>query len=1122
MKAVDLLEIYRNDPHTCAISEWVESASPSVLQLKGINGSLDAIICATSLHESPGLAFIILSHEEEATYFFNDLLQLIGQEKVFFFPSPYKNSRKQDVMDKANVLRRTEVFDQIKTYNDDDSQQKIIVTYPEALKEKVVSELHLKENSFGINRSQDIDQDTLIDKLFEMGFERTDFIFEPGKFAVRGGIVDVFSYSNDHPYRIEFEGDMIGSIRTFDPETQISIVRKGAVNLIPDLQENITQDAMVSFLSLLDSRATVWVKDAKLVNELLSKTKQPALEEGGYSIFEFGTHFHFEPTATINFKTKPQPSFNKQFDMLLQDLTEKQKDNFKNIILSDSANQIERLYAIFQDISVKHHKTDVSHHDNDNDMHKYSQLFEPLILSLHEGFIDNEAKIACYTDHQIFNRYHRVVLKSSFTKKQAISLKEFKNLQKGDYVVHIDHGIGQFAGLEKIDVNGKPQEAIRLVYKEGDILYVSIHSLHRISKYAGREGHQPRIDKLGSTAWKKLKQRTKKKVKDIAKDLIKLYAERKTRKGFQFSPDSYLQTELEASFLFEDTPDQFTATADVKKDMESEIPMDRLICGDVGFGKTEIAIRAAFKAVTDSKQVAILVPTTILAMQHYNTLRNRLKEFPCNIDYLNRFKSAAQIKESIQNLASGKTDIIIGTHRLVSKDIKFKDLGLLIIDEEQKFGVSTKEKLKSLRVNVDTLTLTATPIPRTLQFSLMSARDLSVINTPPPNRQPIQTELHVYNEEIIQEAIEHEVARGGQVFFVHNRVQNIEEIAGMIQGLCPKARVVTGHGQMEGRRLEKVMIDFIDGEYDVLVATTIIESGLDIPNANTIIINNANHHGLSDIHQMRGRVGRSNKQAFCYLLTPPFSTLTTDALKRLRTIEEFSDLGSGFNIAMRDLDIRGAGNLLGAEQSGYINELGFETYHKILDEAVNELREGEFSNLFKDDQVRKAGDSSTNETTSYAKDCQIETDMEILFTDIYINTVTERLSLYKELNDIENDEDLNKFRIMLIDRFGQLPPQSEALLETIQLRWAAKQCGFEKLVLKQEKMIGYFIANKESDYYKSDTFSRMLNYIQLNASNCQMKEQKDRLTLVVQSIGSIAEAKLVLERAISSPNVVSV
>ncbi|HIO73368.1 MAG TPA: transcription-repair coupling factor, partial [Flavobacteriales bacterium] len=725
------------------------------------------------------------------------------------------------------------------------------------------------------------------------------------------------------------------------------------------------------------------------------------------------------------------------------------------------------------------------------------------------------------TDHQIFNRYHRVVLKTSFTKKQAITLKEFKNLQKGDYVVHIDHGIGQFAGLEKIDVNGKPQEAIRLIYKEGDILYVSIHSLHRISKFAGREGHQPRIDKLGSTAWKKLKQRTKKKIKDIATDLIKLYAQRKTRKGFQFSPDSYLQIELEASFLFEDTPDQFTATEDVKKDMESEIPMDRLICGDVGFGKTEIAIRAAFKAVTDSKQVAILVPTTILAMQHYNTLRNRLKDFPCNIDYLNRFKSTSQIRESIKNLESGKTDIIIGTHRLVSKDIKIKDLGLLIIDEEQKFGVSTKEKLKSLRVNVDTLTLTATPIPRTLQFSLMSARDLSVINTPPPNRQPILTELHVYNELIIKETIEHEVSRGGQVFFVHNRVQNIEEIAGMIQRLCPKVRVVTGHGQMDGQQLEKVMIDFIDGEYDVLVATTIIESGLDIPNANTIIINNANHHGLSDIHQMRGRVGRSNKQAFCYLLTPPLSTLTTDALKRLRTIEEFSDLGSGFNIAMRDLDIRGAGNLLGAEQSGYINELGFETYHKILDEAINELKEGAFSNLFQDERITKKG-AATVEITSYVKDCQIETDMEILFTDSYINTVTERLSLYKELNDIENKEDLQKFRIMLTDRFGQLPLQSEALLETIQLRWAAKECGFEKLVLKQEKMIGYFIADKESEYYKSDAFTKMLNYVQTNASSCQMKEQKDRLTLVVQSIGNILAAKQVLKQVITPSNIVSV
>ncbi|PCH99199.1 MAG: transcription-repair coupling factor [Bacteroidetes bacterium] len=1122
MKAVDLFEIYKSDERTRTIAEWLESPSPSKLHLKGISGSLDALICATSLDASTGIALVILSQEEEATYFFNDLLQLITEEAVFFFPSSYKNSRKQDVIDKANVVRRTEVFDHIKSHNDNNLKKIIIVTYPEALNEKVISEIHLEENSFTLNREQDIDQDTLIDKLFEMGFERTDFIFEPGKFAVRGGIIDVFSYSNDHPYRIEFEGDLISSIRTFDPETQISIKKKGAVNLIPDLQENIAKESMVPFLSLLDSSATVWVKDAKLIDEILTKTKQLTLEEGPYSIFEFGTNFYFKASAAIDFKSKPQPSFNKQFNMLLVDLSEKRKGQFKNIILSDSANQIERLYAIFQDLAEKTNNTKTSIDEDHYTKDSKKPLFEPLILSLHEGFIDHTVKIACYTDHQIFNRYHRVVLKSSFTKKQAITLKEFKDLQKGDYVVHIDHGIGQFAGLEKINVNGKPQEAIRLIYKEGDILYVSIHSLHRISKFAGREGHQPRIDKLGSTSWKKLKQRTKNKVKDIAKDLIKLYAQRKTKKGFQFSPDSYLQTELEASFLSEDTPDQFTATEDVKKDMESEIPMDRLICGDVGFGKTEIAIRAAFKAVTDSKQVAILVPTTILAMQHYNTLRNRLKDFPCNIDYVNRFKSTSQIKQSIENLASGKTDIIIGTHRLVSKDIKFKDIGLLIIDEEQKFGVSTKEKLKSLRVNVDTLTLTATPIPRTLQFSLMSARDLSVINTAPPNRQPIITELHVYNEELIKEAIEHEVSRGGQVFFVHNRVQNIEDIAAMIQRLCPKVRIVTGHGQMDGQKLEKVMINFIDGEYDVLVATTIIESGLDIPNANTIIINNANHHGLSDIHQMRGRVGRSNKQAFCYLLTPPLSTLTTDALKRLRTIEEFSDLGSGFNIAMRDLDIRGAGNLLGAEQSGYINELGFETYHKILDEAVNELKDGEFSNLFKDERAAKNKDSDSNGITSYAKDCQIETDMEILFTDTYINTVTERLSLYKELNDIDNDEDLDKFRTMLTDRFGQLPSQSEALLETIQLRWIAKQCGFEKLVLKQDKMIGYFISNKDSEYYNSEAFSKMLNYVQSNAASCQMKEQKDRLTLVVRSIASIAEAKRVLERAISLGDVVSV
>jgi transcription-repair coupling factor (superfamily II helicase) len=810
-----------------------------------------------------------------------------------------------------------------------------------------------------------------------------------------------------------------------------------------------------------------------------------------FPLVEFGNHFSLKPTQTITYNFSPQPSFNKNFGLLNDNLKGNIRNGLTNIIFADAAKQIERLYKIFDDISPKKEGE--------------AQLFTPILLSIHEGFIDNELKLACYTDHQLFDRYHRFRLKNSFNKKnEALTLKELKGLNPGDYITHIDYGVGRYGGLETIEVNGKMQETIRLVYKDYDIVNISIHSLHRIAKYSGKEGAEPKINKLGTNTWATLKQKTKKKVKEIAYDLIQLYAKRKALKGFKFSRDTYLQNELEASFIYEDTPDQIKSTADVKKDMESEWPMDRLICGDVGFGKTEVALRAAFKAVCDSKQVAVLVPTTILALQHFKTFRERFKDLPCNVDYINRYKSTAEQKKTLEKVTKGEVDILIGTHGIVGKGVQFRDLGLIIIDEEQKFGVAVKDKLKTFKSNVDTLTLTATPIPRTLQFSMMGARDLSVISTPPPNRYPVQTELHTFNEEIIRDAITFEVSRGGQVFFVHNRVQNIAEIAGMIQRLCPDVRVAIGHGQLEGDKLEQVMLDFVEGEYDVLVATTIIEAGLDISNANTIIINQAHMFGLSDLHQMRGRVGRSNKKAFCYLLTTPVSLLTPEARKRLKAIEEFSDLGSGFNIAMRDLDIRGAGNLLGGEQSGFINEIGFEMYQKILDEAIMELRM-EHEEL-RETEVGGSHKFTGNVHATFVSDCAIDTDMEILIPDDYVNNITERLNLYRELDDSKNEEELYRFEMQLVDRFGPVPAQTYELIHTIRLRWLAMEIGFEKLLLKNNRMVGYFIAKQDSPYYQSEVFTKVLKFVQQHPKTSKMKETNGKLTLSFEHIKSVDDA----------------
>ncbi|MCK5171119.1 MAG: transcription-repair coupling factor, partial [Bacteroidales bacterium] len=915
---------------------------------------------------------------------------------------------------------------------------------------------------------------------------------------------DIFSFASDLPYRVDFFGDEVESIRSFDIENQLSKENFSQISIVPKIvnpdKDNMDFKQTESFFHFLTQDSMVWTDNLTFIldktNEIQKKldeqtkenqiiTKEHLLEAiSNFKCIEFGQNSYFKQNEIL-FKTSHQPAFNKNFELLTDNIIQNTEKNYTTYILSDNEKQIERLEAIFNDINPE-------------------IKFEPILKTIHEGFIDHDLKICLYTDHQIFGRYHKFKIKNSLQKKEQITMRELTGLHPGDYVVHIDHGIGKFGGLEKIDINGKTQEAIKLVYKDQDTLYVSIHALHKISKYKGKDAEPPKIYKLGTGAWQKLKQNTKSKIKDIAKELILLYAQRKEQKGFAFSPDTYLQTELESSFIYEDTPDQLTSTNSVKNNMESDTPMDRLICGDVGFGKTEIAVRAAFKAVTDSKQVAILVPTTILALQHYQTFKERLADFPCNIEYLSRLRTRKQQTETIKNLGEGKTDIIIGTHKLVGKEIRFKDLGLLIIDEEQKFGVSVKEKLKKLKINVDTLTLTATPIPRTLQFSMMGARDLSIINTPPPNRYPIITELHTFNKDIIKEAIDYEFQRNGQVFFIHNRIQNIQEIEVLINKLCPDVRTVVAHGQMEGNKLEKVMLDFINYDYDVLIATTIVESGLDIPNANTIIINNAQNFGLSDLHQLRGRVGRSNKKAFCYLIAPPLTSVTQEARRRLKAIEEFSELGSGFNIAMQDLDIRGAGNLLGAEQSGFITDIGFETYHRILNEAILELKESSFQELYEKEQEQEIEKQIAQQ--KFIADCQIDTDLELLFPDNYINNISERIRLYRELDNIETEEKLIDFESQLKDRFGNLPSQTVELMNVVRLRWLAVELGFEKIILKNEKMVAYFISNQQSPYYKSTIFSKILGFIQQNPKDIKMKETNNKLTLSFDHTNNVQNA----------------
>ncbi len=1077
------------------------------IYLQGLIGSSRAIYASLLAEKSNKNWIVCLNDKEDAAYFYDDLMTLEPGFRVLFFPSSYKRSVQYGQVEQENIILRTEVLNQLR-----DNEKIVVVSYPEALVEKVISDESLSSNTFHVSKGDKLSISFINEVLFEYGFERVDFVFEPGQYSIRGSLVDIYSFSNEDPYRLDFFGDEVDSIRCFDIETQISKFPVSRISIIPNIQEELTDEKRISFFRFIPEDSVLLFQDIQLIadqvnydyrqtmekaeseaerrewaDKLLSgKELQDELEP--FTCLEFGLKKYFSDAETFTFNTGKQPVFNKNFDLLADNLIDNQQNGYTNYILAGNSKQTERLQAIFADQGKP-------------------VQFTPVEFALREGFTENDLQVCCYTDHQIFERYHRFKLVTRKPQKESITLKELNKLHQGDYVVHIDHGIGRFMGLVKAEINGTIQEAVRLTYRDNDVLLVSIHNLHRISKYKGKDGAEPNISKLGSGAWQKLKERTKTKVKDIAKDLIVLYAIRMQEHGFAFSPDSYLQNELEASFIYEDTPDQLKTTIAVKEDMEKPIPMDRLVCGDVGFGKTEIAIRAAFKAVADSKQVAVLVPTTILALQHYKTFSERLKNFPARVEYISRLRSAAEVKKIVQDLKEGKIDILIGTHKLIGREVTFKDLGLLIIDEEQKFGVAVKEKLKQLKVNVDTLTLTATPIPRTLQFSMMGARDLSIIQTPPPNRYPIVTELHGFNEEIIREAITYELARNGQVFFIHNRVQNIYEVEDVIRKIVPGVKTVVGHGQMEGHKLEKIMLDFINGEYDVLIATTIIESGLDIPNANTIIINHAENFGLSDLHQLRGRVGRSNKKAFCYLISPPLSTLTAEARRRLRAIEEFSELGSGFNIAMQDLDIRGAGNLLGAEQSGFIADIGFETYHRILNEAIMELKQGEFRELFAHEK-EDAKQAFLN--LKFVTDCQIDTDMELLFPDNYIHSVSERMMLYRELDSLEDEATLLQFEAGLVDRFGKLPQTSQELLEVVRLRWEAIELGMERIILKSQKMICHFISDQKSPFYQSPVFGQVLQYVQANPHTCRMKEGNNKLTLTFDKVKTIRQAKEIL------------
>lgn len=1087
------------------------------IAVKGSAGSSVSVFVAELFLVQKKNILYLIDDKEDALYANTEMEDLLGKEKVLYFPATHLEPYQIEKTQNANLVLRTEVLNKINSGR----SPKVIVAYAGALSEKVLKKEDFKAISHHIKVGDQLDFDFVDELLNHYHFQQADFVSEPGEFSVRGGIVDVFSYSYEKPYRITFFGNEVESIKTFDIETQLSVDKVKEFQLVSNMNFSVTA-SRVSLLQLLPKESYVVSKNGMVGMQKIRTFYEKSLEKyetlnkdiahrAPQELFISDQEFLFDykKFKTIDFGSAsieglkeivdvkmeqlPQPSFHKNFELLIEDMEGKQKDGFDTWISFSTEKQKERLESIFEEL-------------------EHELPFKSFKSELHEGFVDNGHKLLVYTDHQIFDRYQRYKAKNTFAKSEQLTLKDLMSLKIGDYIAHIDHGIGKFMGLVKVNNDGKIQECFKLTYKNGDLLYVSIHSLHKISKYNGPDGKEIVLSKLGSPTWKSLKQKTKAKVKQIAFDLIQLYAQRKTAKGFAYTPDSYLQNELEASFIYEDTPDQEKATVDVKKDMEADTVMDRLVCGDVGFGKTEVAIRAAFKAATDGKQVAVLVPTTILAFQHYRSFKERLKDFPVNVSYVNRFRTAKQKSETLENLKNGKVDIIIGTHQLVSSSVKFKDLGLLIIDEEHKFGVSVKDKLKTLKNNVDTLTLTATPIPRTLQFSLMAARDLSVIKTPPPNRQPVDTQLIGFNEEILRDAVSYELQRDGQVYFINNRIENLKDIAGLIQRLVPDARVITGHGQMEGKQLEKNVLDFMEGKYDVLVSTTIVESGVDVPNANTIFINDAQRFGMADLHQMRGRVGRSNRKAFCYLITPPYDMMTSDARKRLEAIEQFSDLGSGFQIAMKDLEIRGAGDLLGAEQSGFINEMGFETYQKLMQEALEELKDdADFENLFDNEEDRQKLFKSV-------KDVNIDTDLELMLPDFYISNTEERLLLYQKIAEINNEKDLHQFELELIDRFGALPKEAVNLLKSVSLKWLAADIGFDKIVMKNGIFLGYFPSNPQDKFYQTDRFRRIINYLTRNPAEAQLKEKAgkegNQLMMRKERVKNVDEVNILLKAII--------
>ena len=1098
MKLVDLLPFYDKSAELSAVvSSLKQDHRAEHLLLKNLSGSSRALVLAALFKRIQRSMVLVHDDADQAAYLYHDLVHFFGKEQVLMLPASFKKSIKYGQDDAGNNILRTVVLSALQN-----QEKKIIVAYPESFLEKVLPREELQKQTLCLHKGEKVDTDFIIHLLQDFGFQQSDYVYEPGQFALRGSLIDVYSWSNELPYRIDFFGDEIESIRSFEVETQLSKEMFEEIRIIPENKQDMTKAVPVwnyfsadSLIGFFDYQYCLHRMDqcfqeaqAENENRLIVSGQELGQSLQDFQVMEFGQQGHFDQQSTIDFHCAAQDAFGKNFELAVQKLDEYQSKDYRIFILSNNNKQIERIRSIFKERSEKLH-------------------FQAIEETLHEGFIDHKQQLLCYTDHQLFNRFHKYSLRSDRARqgKMALTLKELMEFQFGDYVVHMDHGVGRFGGLFKTTINGKPQEVLKIMYKDNDVVLVSIHNLNRVSKYRGKEGEEPTIHKLSSGVWERIKERSKKKIKDIARDLIKLYAARLKESGFSYSPDSYLQEALEASFMYEDTPDQSKATADIKRDMESAKPMDRLICGDVGFGKTELAVRAAFKAVADGKQVAVLVPTTVLALQHYHTFRDRLADLPCSVDYLSRTRSSSDSKKILASLKEGRPDILIGTHKLIGKEVKFKDLGLLIIDEEQKFGVSVKEKLRQLKTQVDTLTLSATPIPRTLQFSLMGARDLSILSTPPANRYPIQTEIHCLDKDILRDAIRFEMERNGQIFFVSNRISDLKDLQALIKDIVPEARSVIAHGQMPGEEMEKIIIDFINFEYDILIATSIVENGIDIPNANTIFINNAHKFGLSDLHQLRGRVGRCNKKAFCYLLAPPPQSLNADAKRRLQAIESFAELGSGLNIAMQDLDIRGAGNLLGAEQSGFIADLGFETYQRILKEAMHELKSNEFAELYRDEAQERADSQQ-----SYVSDCQLESDLSLYFDESYIPGSSERMTLYREMDALESEAAIKSFEKKLIDRFGPMPQEAQDLLNFMRIRLIAKELGIEKLLLKNGQMIAYFVANQQSSYYQSAAFDGVLRYATEHFRQCKLRESAGKRSMTIVKVENLQTAENIL------------